>query len=63
MSRRCGGYRGFSAATRRTENGPAVIDHPPKDDKGYVTFGCFNNYTKLTDPVLALVGADYGEVA
>jgi protein O-GlcNAc transferase len=33
---------------------PAVIDHPPKDGTGYVTFGCFNNFAKLTEPVLAL---------
>ena len=37
-----------------SDHGPAVIDHPPKHDNGYVTFGCFNTYTKLTDPVLAL---------
>jgi predicted O-linked N-acetylglucosamine transferase (SPINDLY family) len=35
-------------------HGPAVIDHPPKDDNGYVTFGCFNYFAKLTDPVLSL---------
>lgn len=34
------------------ENSPAVIDHPPFEDNGYVTFGCFNNFTKVTDPVL-----------
>jgi predicted O-linked N-acetylglucosamine transferase (SPINDLY family) len=34
------------------KNSPAVIDHPPCDDNGYVTFGCFNNFAKVTDPVL-----------
>jgi predicted O-linked N-acetylglucosamine transferase (SPINDLY family) len=34
------------------ESNPAVIDHPPFEDNGYITFGCFNNYTKITDPVL-----------
>ena len=28
------------------------IDHPPSDDNGYVTFGCFNNFTKVTDRTL-----------
>jgi protein O-GlcNAc transferase len=34
------------------ENSPAVIDHPPFEDNGYITFGCFNNFAKVTDPVL-----------
>lgn len=34
------------------ENSPAVIDHPPFEDNGHVTFGCFNNFTKVTNPVL-----------
>jgi predicted O-linked N-acetylglucosamine transferase (SPINDLY family) len=29
-----------------------VIDHPPLEDNGYITFGCFNNFTKVTDDVL-----------
>jgi len=33
-------------------NSPAVIDHPPFEDNGYITFGCFNNFFKVTDPVL-----------
>lgn len=28
------------------------IDHPPFDDNGFVTFGCFNNFTKVTDRTL-----------
>ena len=31
---------------------PAVIDHPPFEDNGHITFGCFNNFTKVTDDVL-----------
>lgn len=30
----------------------APIDHPPRDDNGYTTFGCFNNFTKVTDRTL-----------
>lgn len=40
------------AAYSAKENSPAVIDHPPFEDNGYITFGCFNNFTKVTDPVL-----------
>jgi predicted O-linked N-acetylglucosamine transferase (SPINDLY family) len=35
------------------ENSPAVIDHPPFEDNGCITFGCFNNFSRVTDPVLA----------
>jgi predicted O-linked N-acetylglucosamine transferase (SPINDLY family) len=28
------------------------IDHPPRDDNGFTTFGCFNNFTKVTDGTL-----------
>jgi predicted O-linked N-acetylglucosamine transferase (SPINDLY family) len=31
---------------------PAVIDHPPFRDNGYITFGCFNNFSKVTDDTL-----------
>ena len=34
------------------QNGPDVIDHPPFDDNGYVTFGCFNSFSKITEDVL-----------
>ena len=37
-------------------NKPPVIDHPPFDDNGYITFGCFNNFAKVTDDVLAVWG-------
>ncbi len=39
-------------AYRAHPNSPAVIDHPPFEDNGYITFGCFNNFTKITDIVL-----------
>ncbi len=35
-----------------SDKSPAVIDHPPFEDNGYVIFGCFNNFTKVTDDVL-----------
>ena len=38
---------------RPHENSPAVIDHPPFVDNGYITFGCFNNFAKVTDETLA----------
>jgi len=28
------------------------INHPPRDDNGFTTFGCFNNFTKVTDGTL-----------
>jgi protein O-GlcNAc transferase len=28
------------------------IDHPPRDDNGFTTFGCFNNFTKVSDRTL-----------
>jgi len=34
-------------------NSPPVIDHPPFADNGYITFGCFNNFSKVTDEVLS----------
>jgi len=34
------------------KDSPPVIDHPPYEDNSYVTFGCFNNFTKVTDSVL-----------
>lgn len=35
---------------------PPVIDYPPFEDNGYITFGCFNNFAKVTDPVLEAWG-------
>jgi predicted O-linked N-acetylglucosamine transferase (SPINDLY family) len=37
---------------RPHENSPAVIDHPPFDDNGHITFGSFNNFAKVTDETL-----------
>ncbi len=31
---------------------PDPIDHPPREDNGFTTFGCFNNFTKVTDSAL-----------
>jgi protein O-GlcNAc transferase len=39
---------------RAHDNSPDVIEHPPLQENGFVTFGCFNNFSKVTDPVLAL---------
>ncbi len=36
------------------KNGPNVVDRSPFEDNGYITFGCFNNFTKVTDPVLKI---------
>ena len=38
---------------RAHDESPQVIDHPPVEDNGYITFGCFNNYAKVTDEVVA----------
>lgn len=35
-----------------SENSPAVIDHSPFEDNDYITFGCFNNFAKVTDDVM-----------
>ena len=32
---------------------PAVADRPPFADSGHITFGCLNNFTKVTDDVLS----------
>ncbi|NHZ99229.1 tetratricopeptide repeat protein [Massilia sp. CCM 8734] len=43
-------------------NSPAVIDHPPCQDNGYLTFGCFNNYAKVSDPTIVLWAAILAQV-
>lgn len=40
-----------------TPGSPAVIDHAPLLDNGHVTFGCFNNYAKVSDDVIVLWAA------
>jgi predicted O-linked N-acetylglucosamine transferase (SPINDLY family) len=39
---------------RAAGNSPPVIDHPPSEDKGTITFGSFNNVAKISDAVLKL---------
>jgi protein O-GlcNAc transferase len=39
---------------RAPENSPNVIDHPPALDNDHVTFGCFNNFAKITDQAIAV---------
>jgi len=39
---------------RPRENSTPVIDHPPSEDAGCITFGSFNNFAKVTDAVLQL---------
>ena len=41
----------------RPVNSPSVIDHPPSLDNGYVTFGCFNNFAKVSDDAIRLWAA------
>lgn len=43
-------------------NSPAVIDHPPCEDNGYITFGCFNNYAKVSDAAIVLWAAILDQV-
>lgn len=38
-------------------NSPAVIDHPPLLDNGHITFGCFNNYAKVSDETIIVWSA------
>ncbi|NEU12968.1 tetratricopeptide repeat protein [Methylobacterium sp. BTF04] len=33
-----------------------LSDHPPAETNGYVTFGCFNRFTKMSDATLAAWG-------
>jgi predicted O-linked N-acetylglucosamine transferase (SPINDLY family) len=39
-----------------------VIDHPPSRDNGFITFGCFNNFTKVSDDVLRTWARILGDV-
>jgi predicted O-linked N-acetylglucosamine transferase (SPINDLY family) len=43
-------------------NSPDVIDHPPLDDNGHITFGCFNNYAKVSDQAITLWAAILAKV-
>jgi protein O-GlcNAc transferase len=33
-----------------------LVDHPPADRNGHVTFGCFNRFTKMSDATLGAWG-------
>lgn len=44
------------------DKNPAVIDHAPFEDNGYITFGCFNYFAKVTDPVLQTWGRIMAQV-
>lgn len=35
------------------KNSAAPIDHPPFEDNGFVTFGCFNNFEKVSNAALS----------
>jgi predicted O-linked N-acetylglucosamine transferase (SPINDLY family) len=43
---------GMFCCYKAHENSPAPIDHPPSEDNGYVTFGCFNNFARVSDGTL-----------
>lgn len=38
------------------DDSPPVIGHPPFEDNDHITFGCFNNFNKVRDPVLGAWG-------
>ncbi len=45
-----------SATYRGPQDVPEARARPPCDDNGYVTFGCFNRFTKVSDETLATWG-------
>ena len=55
-SRRSGACRAWARAIRRPPTSLPLIDHPPSEDNGYVTFGCFNRFTKVSDAALEAWG-------
>ena len=40
------------AAYSPHEDSPSVVDKAPFEGNGYITFGCLNNFTKITDTVI-----------
>jgi len=38
------------------EKSPDVVDHCPFEDNSYITFGCFNNFSKVSDAALTAWG-------